>query len=176
MALVRLRTRPERLRQEQAEVLRQALLPFTGGELRHHVDALVAHIDRETCPAAEWTFVMINAEQNAAVVNWLATHSARPLVALRIWALAFAHLDRQTGEILLSRDQIAEAVDETADHVSGIMTELVQFGAISRQRVRVAGMRGPGRVRYFMNPMVGTHLAGRARVVAQASAPQLRLV
>ena len=37
-------------------------------------------------------------------------------------------------------------------------------------------MRGPGMVRYFMNPNVATHLAGKARDEAQAAAPKLRVV
>jgi hypothetical protein len=56
------------------------------------------------------------------------------------------------------------------------MTELVDFGAISRRRVKVAGMRGQGVVRYFMNPRVATNLAGQARDEAQKSAPLLRLI
>ena len=52
------------------------------------------------------------------------------------------------------------------------MGELATIGAISRRREKVAGMRGPGLVRYFMNPKVGTHLTGAARDKAQTdSAP-----
>ena len=72
---------------------------------------------------------------------------------------------------MLTRDQLAEMVGDTADNVSAIMGELEGIGAISRRRERVAGMRGPGRVRYFMNPVVGTHLAGGERDAAQADAP-----
>ena len=41
---------------------------------------------------------------------------------------------------------------------------------------RVPGLRGPGPVRYLMNPRVGTHLSGEARRQAQADAPRLALV
>lgn len=51
------------------------------------------------------------------------------------------------------------------------MGELEGIGAIIRRRERVNGTRGPGRVRYFMNPVVGTHLAGGERDAAQAEAP-----
>jgi hypothetical protein len=70
-----------------------------------------------------------------------------------------------------SRDELADAVGTNADNVSRIMTELETLGAISRQRVKVAGMRGPGVVRYFMSPRVGTHLGGKAREVAQQEVP-----
>jgi hypothetical protein len=56
------------------------------------------------------------------------------------------------------------------------MGELESIQAISKRRVKVAGLRGPGTVRYFMNPNVGTHQAGQARAMAQKNASQLRLV
>ena len=49
------------------------------------------------------------------------------------------------------------------------MSELVGIKAVIRRR--------EGRtVRYFLNPLVGTHLSGKARTDAQEAAPQLRLV
>lgn len=173
--IIQLDTRPARLRQDQADALRQALLPFAG-DLADHVRPLLAAIDRHTATRNRWTFVMLSPSQNAAVVNFLATHSSRPIVALRLWALTFEHLDMETGEIMLTRDQIAERIGERTEHISHIMTELVDFGAISRRRVKVAGMRGQGAVHYFMNPRVGTHLAGKARDDAQSAAPLLRLI
>ena len=56
------------------------------------------------------------------------------------------------------------------------MHELAGIGAIIVHREKVAGMRGPGRAVYLMNPNVGTHLAGAARDKAQAEARPLRLV
>ena len=91
--------------------------------------------------------------------------------ATTLWAELFSAIDRDTGEVMLTRDQIAEVVNATPEDVSAIMGELEGIGAIVRHRERVAGMRGPGRVRYFMNPVVGTHLAGGERDAAQADAP-----
>jgi hypothetical protein len=56
------------------------------------------------------------------------------------------------------------------------MTDLEFFRAISRKRTKIAGMRGPGVVSYFMSPHVGTHLPEGARDRAQDDAPLLRLV
>lgn len=53
------------------------------------------------------------------------------------------------------------------------MGELVKMDAIIRRRERIAGLRGPGLVRYFMNPRVATHLENHARDIAQAAAPTL---
>lgn len=177
MAIItRLRTRPDRLRADQAAMLRQALLPFADGDMAPHVQALVSHIDRETAASNGWTFVMISPTQYASVVRHLVAHSSRPLVAVQVWALAFEHLDIETGEIGLTRDQIADAVGERPEHISRVMSELEDVGAITRRRERIAGMRGQGRVLYFVNPRVGTHTTGQARDKAQAKAPQLRLV
>ena len=81
-----------------------------------------------------------------------------------------------SGEIMLTRDQLADTLGERVENISRIMSELCDFGAISRKRVKVRGLRGEGVVRYFMNPRVGTHLSGNARDEAQAEAPLLRLI
>jgi hypothetical protein len=166
----RLLSKPDRLREEQAALLRDALLPFQH-DMPDQVRELVAYVDRQTAAKAGWTFIMISAEQNRAVVRWLKANSRRPMQAMDLWSLLFTRVDRDTGEVLLTRDQLAELVGDTADNISAIMGELEKIDAIIRRRERVAGMRGPGRVRYFMNPVVGTHLAGGERDKAQAEAP-----
>ena len=174
--LVKLRTKADRLKTDQAEQLRQLVLDFPDLPQRA-VGELIATIDRQTAYRSGWTFVMISPEQNAAVVDWLSRNSGRPLVAMRLWAVLFSNLRTDTGEIVQTRDELAELVGETPNHVSEIMGELATIGAISRRREKVAGMRGPGLVRYFMNPKVGTHLTGAARDKAQTdSAPLLALI
>lgn len=166
----RLRSNPERLRAEQAAALRDALLPFQV-EMPGAVRELVAHIDRQIAARNGWTFIMLSPDQNRAVVRWLKANSSRPMQAMEIWAEMFTALDIDTGEVMRTRDQLAAAIGATPDHVSAIMGELEACGAVIRHRERVAGMRGPGRVHYFMNPLVATHLAGGARDAAQAEAP-----
>jgi hypothetical protein len=57
------------------------------------------------------------------------------------------------------------------------MGELEAFGAITRERTKVAGTRGPGLVRYRMNERIATHFQGAARDKAQAAAaPLLELI
>jgi hypothetical protein len=174
-AILRHRTRRDRLRAEQAEELRQLVIEFPGLP-GHAKAALVAAIDREAASEAGWTFVMLSPTQNRIVVSWLLEHSSRPRRAVELWMLLFEHLRRDTGEIALSRDELAAEIGETASNVSRLMTELEGIGAISRRYEKVPGMRGRGRAVYFMNPNVGTHLAGAARDKAQAKAPPLRLV
>jgi hypothetical protein len=173
--VIRLRTRADQLREDQAAQLRQRLLDFPDLPQRA-VSEIAAAIDQQTASTNGWTFVMMSPADNAKVVDWLAQNSKRPQIAMRLWAKLFLHLRRDTGEVLQTRDELAEAVGATADHVSTIMGELESIGAISRQRVRIPGMRGPGMVSYFMSPRVGTHLTGMARDIAQDEAPLLRLV
>ena len=170
--LHRLRTKRQRLRREQASALRQMILDFEGLP-DHAARAIIGAIDRETVAASGWTFVMLSPAQNRAVVKWLLEHAERRREAIALWALLFEHLDRHTGMILLTRDELAEQVGAHPDNVTRIMADLESIGAISRRRERVAGMRGPGMVRYFMNPNVGTHLVGHVREEAQAKAPPL---
>ena len=158
------------LRAEQAQRLRDALLPFEG-EMPDQVGHLIGQIDRKTAARNGWTFVMLSPDQNEAVVSYLAEHSSRPLVALRLWAMCFKHLRNDTGEIMLRRDEIADKLNDSPVTVSRIMGELEAIGAIIRRRERVGGMRGPGLVRYFMNSVVGTHLTGEARDKAHVNAP-----
>jgi len=175
-AIVQLKTRPDRLRQDQADLLRQALLPFEE-QMPEAVRSLIGHLDRQTASRNKWTFVMLSPEQNGIVVRYLADHSERPMVALKLWALCFEHLRTDTGEIMLNREEIAEKLKQEPMTISRIMTELVEIGAIIRKRQKVGGMKGPGMVHYFMNPRVATHLSGKERDEAQATAlPLLALM
>jgi hypothetical protein len=146
----------------------------TRRELLPAVGSIVAAIDRETVAENGWTFVMLSPAQNRAVVNWLLEHSSRPQKAISLWSLLFEHLRRDTGEIMLTREQMAEQIVEEPKHVSTIMTELESIGAIDRRREKVPGMRGPGVARYFMNPNVATHLTGKLRDKVQAEASPVK--
>ena len=173
--IARLRTRPDQLRAETAAELRQLVLEYPALPERARGE-IVAAIDRQTASEAGWTFVMLSADQNATVVRWLREHSRQPVLSLALWGELFTALRRDTGEIMLSRDELAERIGASADEVSRVMGELASVGAIITHREKVPGMRGRGRAVYFMNPNVGTHLSGAARDRAQAEAPKLRLV
>ena len=168
----RLVSRQEKLTEADGQQLRQLVLDYDGLSERLRGE-LIAEIDRRTACKNGWTFVMLSPAENAAVVDWLAQNSKRPFVALRLWAKLFDNLRTDTGEIILTRDELAERVGCKVADVSEIMSELESITAISRRRERVAGMRGPGLVRYFMNPRIGTHLTGKARTDAQATAGPL---
>src|SRR3954453_13915566 len=101
--LHRLRTKPDRLRADQAAALRQMILAFPDLP-EPAVGAIVGTIDRETASRNRWTFVMLSPAQNRIVVDWLLEHSSRPPKAVKMWALLFEHLRLDTGEVTLTRD------------------------------------------------------------------------
>src|SRR3954449_10907235 len=173
--ITRLRTKADRLRAEEAGELRRLVLELPGLPERVRGE-IVATIDRETASEGRWTFVMLSPDQNAAVVRWLRRHSRRPVLALALWGELFTAIRRDTGEVMLTRDELAERVGATPGEVSRVMHELASIGAIIVHRERVAGMRGPGRAVYLMNPNVATNLTGPARDKAQGRAPALRVV
>lgn len=110
----------------------------------------------------------LGTRENDAVVTWLRQNSQRRVEALRVWSKLFTALHPETGEIMLTRQELAERVGIAPRAVSSIMTELEGIGAISRRR------DGRG-VRCFLSPWVATHLIGRARDAAQAAARPLEL-
>ena len=171
--VTRLKTRKDRLREDQAEQVRQALLPFFDNPDFDH-DALgrvIVTVNRLTTPEPGTTepFVMIRPAQNRAVTLWLMKNSKRPMKAVDVWTLLFDHLFPHTGQVMLTREEIADAVGIRVNEVTAIMNELVNFGAIFTEREKVAGMRGPGLVRYFMNKHV-------AEVGSRATQDELALI
>ncbi len=173
--LHRLHSKADKFTADQRVLVRQLLLSVPDLPAPA-VRRIIASVDQATAAENGETFVMMSPADNAKVVSWLAKNSTKPMIAMQLWATLFLHLDRQTGEIMQARDELAGAVGTSSDDVSRIMTELETLGAVSRKREKVPGMRGPGVVRYFMSPRVGTHLGGKAREIAQKQAPQLRLM
>jgi hypothetical protein len=130
---------------------------------------LVAYVERELAATRGWRFVMVDPVAYADVIAHLRRHSRRPLVAMELFTRLFSYLPPDGNEVLADRDELARVVGCTPTHVSELMGELEAVGAVYRRRA------GRG-VRYFVNPRLGTHLAGATRDRAQAEAPPLRLV
>ena len=140
--LHRLRTKRQRLREEQAAALRQMILDFEGLP-DHAAGAIIAAIDRETAAENGWTFVMLSPAQNRAVITWLLEHSEPAAKAVALWVApvraprpphrhdpAHARRDRRAGR-------------RAPDNVSEIMADLESIGAISRRRERVPACAAP---------------------------------
>lgn len=166
----RFRSNQDRLTDNQAGDLRQLLLDFSvkKGLPQDAISKVLGSIDQRTASAAGWTFVMISPQQNKQVYRWLRKNSKRPIAATDLWMEVFTVLRIDTGEICLTRSEIAEKIGVLPRDVSSIMTELEGINAITRKRF------GRG-VRYYMNPNIGTHQTGVDRDKSQEQTGQLNL-
>ncbi len=119
----------------------------------------------------DWTFIMLSPSQNSAVVRWLSENSDRPIAALRLWARLFEVIRNDTGEVMQTREELAQWLGVDPRHISRIMGELASINAIRREK------RGR-EVRYFMNSTVATHLPGHAarQAAREADGPLLVVV
>jgi len=166
----RLQTKDKLEAQERLEQLQSMLIQYPELEEKE-VSSILWKIKRKNKinDPNKWTFVMINAEQNKLVVNWLTINSKRPLNAVRLWALLFDNIHRETGQIMLTRQEMAKEVNIHANSISTIMSELESINAIIKEK------EGRG-VTYYMNPNVGTHLSQEDRDKARTKAPPLTVI
>jgi hypothetical protein len=118
-----------------------------------------------------WIFVMLSPAQNAEVIDWLQSNSKRPHKAVMVWARILEHLRLDTGEIMATRQELANRVGVDARDLSKIITELASINAIRREK--------EGRkVRYFLNPGIATHVPNPAKRKAarEEAGPLLKLM
>jgi hypothetical protein len=165
----RLRTRRDRDQQAALRHLR-ALIDDLAAELPPDVLYRVGtFLDRKIASEAKWTFTMVNAPLYAEYVRYLREHSKRPLLALQLLAELIASLPDDSNTVEASREELADRVGCAPERISELISEMEVAGIVAREKV------GRG-VRYIVNPLLGTHLAGAARDKAQATAPALRVV
>ena len=110
---------------------------------------------------------MLSPAQNLAVLRWLTANSKRPSVGVIAWGEILNALRNDTGEVMLTRDELAAHCEVTPNAITDALAELEGIGAITRTRRAVPGIRGRGRVVIHVNPLVATKLAGAARDRAQ---------
>jgi len=156
-----------RATRDQAEQVRQFMLDLDiPADARAHVDNALYRISE--APGRRWLFVMISPEQ-FRFVKKATQATTRPDQTWAVFTLAITYLRMDTGEILASREKLAEDAGTLPRHVSTAMSDLVKIGAIVRHR------RGR-HVVYSVNPHVGWAGGEGARQEAAKDAPKLRLV
>lgn len=137
-----------------------------------HADAAARLADGLRAQAPnDWTFVMLSPAQNSAVVGWLSQNSKRPMTAVRLWLHLFEVIRSDTGEILKTREELAQWLGVLPRDLSSLMSELASINAVRREK--------QGReVRYFMNANIATHLPGPAarKAAREADGPLLHVV
>ena len=87
-----------------------------------------------------WIFVMISPQQNADVVDWLEANSKRPQKAIRLWSRLLTHLRMDTGEIMATRQELAERVGM---ETSRLIQHDDRAGLDQRHPAREGGPQGP---------------------------------
>ena len=136
-----------RLKRDKAEKLRQAIKDADIG-LSEEAAAVVENaIYRITdTPGARAVFTMINNDQFRFVMK--ATQSLPlPDLTWKVFSLAVTYARQDTGEILATREKLAEDAGTLVRHISTSMSELSNIGAIIKEK------RGRNVV-YKINPYV----------------------
>jgi len=160
--------RVKRRKDEARQIVQQVRRLGLDAETLDKIDAAAkAHAQS----SENWIFVMLSPAQNAEVINWLQTNSKRPHKAVMVWARILEHLRMDTGEIMATRDELAERVGMDSRDLSKTMTELASINAIKRVK--------EGRnVRYFLNPTIATHMpnAAKRKTARDEAGPLLTLM
>lgn len=160
--LLRFRSRRDLITRDAAAALADQLRLFPEQQIPAVARAqLLNALQRLTHPDTEqpiWkgSFMMLGRIQCAAVWDAIRKLPAdlRPHQVRHAFDLVLLNLRQDTGEVMLTRDQIAEEIGTAARNVSTIMGTLERMGVIRRERRAIEGVRGRGMVVYFINPHV----------------------
>ena len=166
--IVRLTTRQQRSGQEEAaqaaeqlSLLSEELLKHLPGEARIAISRATHALQKAARPDTTeglWPggFTMLSRMQTAAIWNAIRALPSddRPNQVRHAFDLVLLNLRQDTGEVLLTRDQLAEEIGCLPRNVSTIMGTLEKLGVIRRERRKIEGVRGPGVAVYFINPHV----------------------
>jgi len=95
-------------------------------------------------PPESWGFIMLNPDQQRTVIKAI-SDGPQPLSTLKVWnsVISFIAYDRN-GEIMASRNQIAEAAGVLPADATRALSRLVDIGVLTRI----------ARGRYQVNPFV----------------------
>ena len=158
-----------RLKRAAAERLRQTIKEADIGLSEEAAAVIENAIYRITdTPGARAIFTMISNDQFRFVMK--ATKSLpRPDLTWQVFSAALTYVKQDTGEILSTREQLAEDAGTDADEVSRAMTQLSNIGAIIKEK------RGRNVV-YKINHYVAWNGGEGSRIAASKGAPKLRLV
>jgi CRP-like cAMP-binding protein len=190
--VVRLATQRQRTEREASAAVAEQLSllsPETLDQLPMHARIAISRathaLHRHARPDTEeglWPggFTMLSRAQTAAI--WDAIRALppddRPNHVRHAFDLVLLNLQQDTGEVMLTRDQLAERIGCALQNVSTVMGTLERMGVIRRERRRVEGMQGRGVAVYFVNPHVAWNgsLDIRKAEAAEVTPPMLRLM
>ena len=165
---VRLRTKQHSAEREasaelagQLALLSPELLAQLPSEARMAISRATHALQRHARPSTEhglWPggFTMLSRDQTAAVWDAIRALPAddRPNHVRHAFDLVLLNLRQDTGEVMLTRDQLAGRIGCAPKHVRTIMGTLERMGVVRRERRRIEGVQGRGMAVYFINPHV----------------------
>lgn len=166
--VVRLTTHQKRSEQEEAaqaaeqlSFLSDEFLKHLPGEARIAISRATYALQKAARPDTKeelWPggFTMLSRTQTATIWNAIRElpSNDRPHQVRHAFDLVLLNLRQDTGEVLLTRSQLAEQIGCAPKHVSTIMGTLEKMGVIRRERRKIEGMQGRGMAVYFINPHV----------------------
>ena len=164
-----------------AEAIRRLPDDVLPAQLRAALSRELRRAARYAEPIWSGGYFMLSSIQAVAVWEaiWSLPNIARRNHVHRAFDLICAHVERDSCEILMTRDELARRIGTAPTHVTSIMATLRHLGVIQRtERRRVPGVRGPGEVVYFLNPHVAWqgNLDARKREAERVPLPRLKLV
>lgn len=185
--LRRFQSRQAFAKRELASELDHQLALFDDDEIPPHERETVrnflhriAHPNSERPFLGKRGFNMITCEQTEAV--WDAIRrlppERRPQQVRDAFMLVLLYLRQDTGEVMLSRREMAEKLGTEKRNVSTIMRTLEDMEVVYRKRRRIDGRSGPGAVVWTLNAYVAWNgrLDAWERECARTSPPSLAVV
>ena len=166
--VARLRTLRQRIERataaglaEQLRLLPDDLLQQLPGSVRLAISKATHGLHKHARPDTEeglWPggFTMLSRTQTKAIWDAIRVLPAddRPHQVRHAFDLVVLNLRQDTGEVMLTRDQLAAEIGCAPKHVSTIMGTLERLGVVRRERRRIEGVQGRGMAVYFVNPHV----------------------
>jgi len=184
--VIRFQAKQTRAKRQLAEAIDAQLALFTDEEVPPHEREAVRNLlHRIAHPNSEeniWPggYCMISRQQTEAVWDAIRKLSPeqRPNQVRHAFDLVLLYLRQDTGEVMLTRHEMAKKMEASPDNVSRVMSTLEEMDVVTRKRRVVKGVRGPGQVVYFINPYVAWNgrLDVRQRAAAKTAPPSLKLV
>jgi hypothetical protein len=177
----RLVTKPQRL---QAQRARELLDTLSGSETvqledweRVLLTRAVTRIAEPPGTEAVWKggFIMISREVCGLVWDWIRNlpKEERPQEVRHAFDLVVLNVAQDTGEVRLSREQLAKAMGVHPDKAGRAMRVLERHRILISERMRVAGMQGPGIVTWRINPNIAWNGNLAVRKEEAAATPPL---
>lgn len=144
--------------------------------LRLAARRLLREGDKEVLSSRKEPFAMFFTGEHRRLMRHLRHESRHPILAAELFSLCVQNMDWDTGEVLLSRPELAAEMGVKPELISRLTGELVKCRALERGYLDASGNRVRS-VRYFVSARVATHhRTSAARDAAVAAAPPLQLI